>query len=485
MYLIFALALCVFPADPSALSFLDTMQSEKGGFISARWGEGDAARPTLRTTRTALRAYRLLGGKAPNRDKIIEFLNGCYDPTSGGFSSEPGGKPDPISTSVALMIFGELELPVDAFIERGLQFMNDCTHGFEQVRMVASSLEELDRSVPNAKTWLADISKTRNADGSFGSGESRARATALNVIAEIRLGRQVDADSVVNILRDGQREDGGFGDKAGPSDLEACYRVVRLFHRLGQSPTHTDRLLQFIERCHNEDGGYGRTPDEKSSLHGTYYAAIIRGWLADLKSQVRQKWDFESTSLGELPKGWKQERTLQLRPGSQWEVQDSSSGRSRSLAQISAEGEKKQFNLCIADKSIGDLTLSVQLKAKAGHIDRGGGIVWRHQDPLNYYIMRWNPLELNLRLYKVVEGIRTQLDTAEAPGDPNAWHTIKIVSVGRDIRGYFDGKLLIEAEDDQFLNSGNIGLWTKADAVTNFDELTVTSAWKEMVEELK
>lgn len=463
------------------------MQAANGGFMSAPWGEGDSAKPTLRTTRTALRAYRMLNGKPPNREKIIDFMKSCYDPQSGGFSSEPGGVPDPISTSVALMIFGELELPVAPYLERSLQFMNDHTHGFEQVRMVASSLEELDRTVPNAPKWLAEIRRAQNADGSFGSGLGQARTTALNVVAEMRLGLPTVPEPVVEVLRKGQRNDGGFGsDKLGSSDLESCYRIVRLFHRLGTSPNHPERLRQFIDSCRNEDGGYGRTPDEKSSLHGTYYATIIRAWLADLSSQVHRKWDFESMAPDALPAGWKQAMTLRAQAGSQWKVEsDELRPTNHLLVQSSSAGEKKQFNLCIANESRQDLSLSVKLRAKSGMIDRGGGLVWRYLDPGNYYIMRWNPLEMNLRLYKVVDGVRTQLDTAEAPGDPNVWHSIKIVTVGRDIRGYFDEKLLTEAEDDQFADAGAIGLWTKADAVTEFDDLSMTSAWKEMIAELK
>lgn len=487
MNLILALVLLAVPTDPTALSSLNTMQAANGGFMSAPWGDGDSAKPSLRTTRTALRAYRLLNGKPPNREKIVDFLKSCYDSKSGGFSSEPGVAPDPISTSVALMILGELDMPVAGYLERGLQFMNDHTQGFEQVRMVASSLEELDRNVPNAHKWLEEIRQTQNSDGSFGSGHGQARATALNVVAEMRLGLPTAAEPVVNILRKGQREDGGFGsDKLGPSDLESCYRIVRLFHRLGASPNDPDKLLRFIDRCKNDDGGYGRTPDEKSSLHGTYYATIIRGWLADLTSQVHKKWDFEKMSPDALPAGWRQEKTLRAKAGSQWRIEtDSSQPANHFLKQSSADGEKKQFNLCVSAESIQDLSLSVKLRAKSGLIDRGGGIVWRYRDSDNYYIARWNPLESNLRIYKVVNGVRTQLDTAEAPGDPNAWHTIKIVTVGRDIRGYLDGKLLAEAEDDEFAEAGAIGLWTKADAVTEFDDLSMTSAWKEMIAELK
>ncbi len=81
-------------------------------------------------------------------------------------------------------------------------------------------------------------------------------------------------------MREGQRSDGGFGnDTQEQSDLESCYRVVRLFARLDALPDNPEKLRAFIAACHNDDGGFGRTPEEPSSLHGTYYATILRYWL--------------------------------------------------------------------------------------------------------------------------------------------------------------------------------------------------------------
>lgn len=481
-----ALLLLSVPNEPTAVSFLDSMQSESGGFVSQRWGKGELTEPTLRTTRTALRAYRLLGGTPPNREKTIGFLKNCYDKESGGFSSKPSGVADPVSTSVALMICGELNLPVEPYLEGGLRFMNDHTNGFEQVRMVASSLEELHCTVPNVQKWLLEIAQTQNSDGSFGAGAGRARATALNVVAQQRLGAEANKQTILGILREGQREDGGFGnDTPGESDLEACYRVVRLYHRFGVQPPQVAKLRTFIANCRNDDGGYGRTPDEASSLHGTYYATIIRDWLHQLEFSTPKTWSFDATEVGAVPSSWTVDRTLDA-PGSEWNIApDNSQSSNRVLIQSSSVGPKKQFNLCVANESFQDVAISVKLRSLTGKIDRGGGVVWRYKDSKNYYIARWNPLELNLRMYKVVDGVRSQLDTARALGDPQSWHTLKIVTVGRDIRGYFDGQLLTEAEDDQFRDSGRVGLWTKSDAVTQFDDFTIQSAASEMIEDIK
>jgi prenyltransferase beta subunit len=269
------------PQNPAAIAFVRTLQTPSGGFVTLPVPPGTEPQPSLRTTRTALRCLRLLGGQPADRDAVIRYLNACHDRASGGFSDRPKAKPDAISTSVGLMILGELKLPVDPYVAPGLKFMNDSTEGFEQIRMVVTALEDLRRRVPKADAWLREIEQARNRDGSYGQGPGKARTTALHVVAQLRLGgKPPSADAVLKVLREGQRPDGGFGgDEEGGSDLEACYRVMRCFSRLDAMPSHSEKLREFIARCRNPDGGYGRRPEEQSSLHGTYYATIVRYWL--------------------------------------------------------------------------------------------------------------------------------------------------------------------------------------------------------------
>ena len=264
-----------------AIVFLRTLQTPSGGFIDVPPPKGTQSQPSLRLTRTALRTFRLLGGQPPNREAVIRYLKACYDPPSGSFADHPGAKPDAISTAVGLMIFRELRLPVERYVEPGLKFMNDKTEGFEQIRMVASALEELNRTVPQAKQWLKLIDRARNADDSYGRGPDKARLTGLYVMAQLRLGGKPESkEAVLKILRDGQREDGGFGGATpGGSDLEACYRIVRVIAYFGAQPFHSEKLRAFIAKCRNADGGYGERPKKPSSLHGTYYATIVRHWL--------------------------------------------------------------------------------------------------------------------------------------------------------------------------------------------------------------
>jgi hypothetical protein len=184
--------------------------------------------------------------------------------------------------------------------------------------------------------------------------------------------------------------------------------------------------------------------------------------------------ELKDAKVGELPKGWKAAKTHEGN-GSVWKVlEDSTAPGGKAIAQTSPDGPKPLFNLCIAEETnFADVDISVSLKANAGKIDQGGGLIWRCQDADNYYVARWNPLEDNFRVYKVEKGKRTQLGTADVklPGD--IWHVLRAVQKGGGIQCYLDGKLYLEVKDDTFPKAGKIGLWSKADAQTSFAELKV------------
>jgi hypothetical protein len=208
------------------------------------------------------------------------------------------------------------------------------------------------------------------------------------------------------------------------------------------------------------------------SMRSLFIATTFLMLAADEPKPMR--WDFQDATLDKLPAGWTSAKTGQG-PGSVWKViEDPSAPRgAKVLAQTSSEGPNPLFNLCVADETrLADLELSVSFKAVKGEKDQGGGLVWRFRDANNYYVARMNPLEENFRVYKVVAGRRTQLASAEAAAPVGEWHTIRIVHRRNHIQCYLDGKLQLDTMDDTFSDPGKIGLWTKADAVTSFDDLT-------------
>ena len=204
-----------------------------------------------------------------------------------------------------------------------------------------------------------------------------------------------------------------------------------------------------------------------------------------------EQWDFEDAKLGKLPAGWSTAKTGKG-PGSVWRVlEDKTAPKGgKVLAQVSSDGPKPLFNLCVVDAaSYTDVDLCVSFKGLRGKIDQGGGPVWRYKDKDNYYVARMNPLESNFRLYKVVRGKRVKLASSDVDVDDDdkdedadednlllgKWHTIRVVHRGDRIRCYLNGKLHLEAKDGAIGGAGRIGLWTKADAVTSFDNLSVAA----------
>jgi hypothetical protein len=186
---------------------------------------------------------------------------------------------------------------------------------------------------------------------------------------------------------------------------------------------------------------------------------------------------FNKDDQGRVPSGWKSDKTG-MGDGSVWKVvadDTAPSGSGFALAQTAAS-PKAVFNLCVADEpNLKDVEASVSFKAMKGELDQGGGIVWRYQDANNYYIARVNPLEDNFRVYKVVGGKRSkEFQNATVKIPAGEWHTLKIKMIGDRIECFLDGKKYLDVKDTEFDKPGKVGLWSKADAQTHFDQFRVS-----------
>jgi hypothetical protein len=132
------------------------------------------------------------------------------------------------------------------------------------------------------------------------------------------------------------------------------------------------------------------------------------------------------------------------------------------------------------DTNIKDGFVEVKFKAIAGSQDRAAGIVWRAKDANNYYVTRANALEDNVVLYKTVNGTRSALDIVGRKGGygidvrvpANTWHSLRVDFKASHFTVSFNGKQLFEVDDSTFTDAGRVGLWTKADSVTLFDQMT-------------
>ncbi len=200
---------------------------------------------------------------------------------------------------------------------------------------------------------------------------------------------------------------------------------------------------------------------------------------SQIQSAAQTKtWNFDNDRAGAAPVGFSFARTGQGGEG-KWEVRADASAPSKPnvLAQVSDDATDYRFPLAVAEgTNYKDLALTVKFKTISGKVDQGAGLVFRFQDKDNYYIVRANALEDNYHIYHVVKGRRAQFAGANFRVTPHEWHTIRVEARGNEFRCFYDGQLRITAKDDTFKDAGKIGLWTKADSVIYFDDLTVEEA---------
>ena len=182
---------------------------------------------------------------------------------------------------------------------------------------------------------------------------------------------------------------------------------------------------------------------------------------------------FNNDELGKVPSGWSNYLTGKGKLG-QWEILDDNGN--KVSAQTSKENFGYHFDVIVNDLlSYKDLEFTLKFKGVEGNEDQGGGPVWRYQDENNYYVARANPLENNYRVYKVVDGNRKMLKSIDIDVTTDQWYIVKIIMKGNNIECYLNGELQLSTTDNSFPNAGKIGLWTKADAVTYFDDLKITT----------
>ena len=189
------------------------------------------------------------------------------------------------------------------------------------------------------------------------------------------------------------------------------------------------------------------------------------------------KIDFENVPAGQVPDGWKVEATNPKGKLAVWKVIEDSTAPSghKVLSLVDASHSfGSTYNLCRTN-SISFLNgeISVKFKANTGREDEGGGVIWRAKDRNNYYIARFNPLEDNFRIYYVKNGLRHMLASARIALKAHQWHTMKITVNGNKFEGYLNGKKLLSTSCKVFNEAGGLGLWTKADAATSFDDFKV------------
>ena len=180
---------------------------------------------------------------------------------------------------------------------------------------------------------------------------------------------------------------------------------------------------------------------------------------------------------GALPKGWQSGVTGN--GAAQWTVVHDDSATSSPFV-LKQSGEATFCWAAKTDEHLKDGFVEVKFKPLSGKEDQAGGLVFRFQDGNNYYVVRGNALEDNVVLYKTVNGKRSSLPVkgrmfgygVDARVAEGRWNALRVDFAGKLFTVSFNGAKLFEVEDETFTAAGGVGVWTKADSVTLFDNFT-------------
>lgn len=200
----------------------------------------------------------------------------------------------------------------------------------------------------------------------------------------------------------------------------------------------------------------------RGGKHESVYSPQEEGSGSLLQTTQRAYWSFDSDPVSGLPQGAK------VFDGS-WAVRDAPGAPSPPNA-LCQTADATFPAMTLSDGVYSDGVISARFKLISGKEDRAAGIIFRIQDKDNYYILRANALENNVNIYRYFKGRRQTMEEGEAKVATGQWHELRVEASGNHIRGFLDGRLVVQADDDTF-GAGKIGLWTKADSVSCFDNV--------------
>jgi hypothetical protein len=215
------------------------------------------------------------------------------------------------------------------------------------------------------------------------------------------------------------------------------------------------------------------TPTVGASPFGTTAPSLVTSTPTKLPiptivptSSAGAEWNFDNDPVGGLPKG------AEVFEG-RWAVRPESDAPSPPNA-LCQTGNAIYPALKLSDTVYKDVVISVRFKPISGREDQAAGIIFRVQDKDNFYILRANALEGNVNFYKYAGGQRNSLNEAKANVLSGRWQELRVEASGNQLRAFVNGQMVNEIRDDTY-REGKIGLWTKADSVTCFDNVQVTA----------
>ena len=179
--------------------------------------------------------------------------------------------------------------------------------------------------------------------------------------------------------------------------------------------------------------------------------------------------NFDTFKAGDPPPGWTATKTGTGE--AKWTVEKDDTAPSK--PNVLKQSGQATYLVCLKDDTnLKDGFVEVKFKPISGKEDQAGGLIWRAKDANNYYIARANALEDNVTIYHTIQGRRTEKKRTSTKVATNQWHTLRVDFQNNHFTVTFDGKKALEWDDDTFKDAGKIGVWTKADSVTLFDDFT-------------
>jgi pimeloyl-ACP methyl ester carboxylesterase len=289
--------------------YVAAFQNPDGGFAP---GPGKGS--TLGATSSAIRTLGYVAGSVKDVEGAIKYVSSCFEKETGGFAPTPGGKPDVGTTASGLMAIGALKIDPTPYADPAIAYFGKNAKTFEEIRIAVAGLEAIKKTSPDFGRWTEQVEADKNPDGTFGRGAGQARATGSAAVALLRMGVKLDDSrraAILKALRDGQKDDGGWGEGDGPSDLGSSYRIMRAFWMLKEKPDLA-RLRAFVAKHRQSDGGYAPKPGGAADPGSTYTCSIMGYWARQLDGEpaVVETAAFSPLFNGKDLSGWEGDRSL-------------------------------------------------------------------------------------------------------------------------------------------------------------------------------
>ena len=179
--------------------------------------------------------------------------------------------------------------------------------------------------------------------------------------------------------------------------------------------------------------------------------------------------NFDKADVGKPPSGWTATQTGSGQ--ATWAIVQDDTAPSK--PNVLKQSGQATYPICLKDDtSLKDGFVEVKFKALSGREDQAGGLIWRAKDANNYYVARANALENNVTIYHTINGRRTEKKRVNMKVPSNQWHTLRVEFQNNHFTVTFNGQKALDWDDDTFKDAGKVGVWTKADSVTVFDDFT-------------